>query len=140
MDEAGLADAVVTMAEKIRHRHHIDVDLHISGLDDGLPPRMEAAIYRVVQEAVMNSVKHADPEVISIVITRRGSAIVAVIEDDGGGFDVESVSARDDEAGFGIVGMKERAASFGGQLAIESRPGNGVMVRLEVPCTGAESS
>jgi PAS domain S-box-containing protein len=140
MDEAGLADAVVTMAEKIRHRHHIDVDLHISGLDDRLAPRLEAAIYRVVQEAVMNSVKHADPEAISIVITRRGSAIVAVIEDDGAGFDVESVSGRDDEAGFGIVGMRERAASFGGQLAIESRPGNGVMVRLEVPCTAAESS
>src|SRR4029079_9195686 len=100
---------------------------------DRLPPPLEAAIYRVAQEAVMNSVKHADPSVISVVITRRGPSIVAVIEDDGVGFDLRGVSARDDDAGLGIVGMKERAESFGGSLTIESRQGNGVMVRLEVP-------
>jgi PAS domain S-box-containing protein len=134
IDERGVAGAVVTLVEKIRQRHHVQVDVHIGGLQERLPAQTESAIYRVVQEAVTNAVKHADPQTISILITRRRSAIVALIEDDGAGFVLQSVVARDDLSGFGIVGMRERAVSVGGRLVIESRPGNGTMVRLEVPC------
>jgi PAS domain S-box-containing protein len=137
LDERGLAGAVVTLAEKIRQRHGFQVDVHISGLDERLPAPAESAVYRVVQEAVTNAVKHANPQTISIVITRRKSAVVAVVEDDGAGFALDELVGSDDESGFGIVGMRERAASLGGQLVIESRPGNGAMVRLEVPCEGA---
>ncbi|MCU1451740.1 MAG: putative Response regulator/sensory box histidine kinase [Acidimicrobiales bacterium] len=136
VDELGLAGAVATLAEKTRQRHGLLVDVHISGLEGRLPPPTEAAIYRVVQEAVANSVRHADPQVISIVITRRGPVVVTVVEDDGAGFVLDAVVQRPDMSGMGILGMRERAPLVGGRLDIESRPGNGTTVRLEVPAEG----
>ena len=135
VDAQGLGGAVAILAEKTRQRHGFEVDAHVSGLDERLAPATASAIYRVVQEAVTNAVRHADPRAISIVITQHGPAIVAVVEDDGAGFVPDRVVRRHgDESGLGLLGMRERAAAAGGRLVVESRPGNGAMVRLEVPC------
>jgi PAS domain S-box-containing protein len=133
IETLGLVSAVRSLAEKIRRRHDLEVDVHISPVD-GLSSTAETALYRVVQEAVTNAVRHADPHAISIVIAQRGDLVTAVVEDDGCGFTiVEPGGVPSRRAGLGLVGMQERAAALAGRLAVDSHPGRGTMVRLELP-------
>jgi signal transduction histidine kinase len=103
------------------------VDLETS-VGDRLPSDVETALYRIVQEALTNIVKHAHASVVSIVLARSGRAITAVIEDNGSGF---KPSAGGD--GLGLLGMGERLALLGGKLKIESSPGAGATIVAEVP-------
>jgi signal transduction histidine kinase len=98
-------------------------------LDDRLPEDTETAIYRIVQEALTNVVKHADAEHVSVVLARQDRTVTALIEDDGRGFDPAAMR----EEGFGIVGMRERVALLGGTLKLESRKNAGTTVKVEVP-------
>jgi signal transduction histidine kinase len=82
-----------------------------------------------VQEALTNVVKHAQAETVSVVLTRKGDHVVVVIEDDGQGFDPE----RTDETRLGLLGMRERIALVDGRLVVESRPGEGTTIAVEVP-------
>jgi PAS domain S-box-containing protein len=133
VDELGLAGAVATLAEKTQVRSGVQVDAHVGALGYPLLPAAELAIFRVVQEAVTNAVRHARAHAISIVLTQRDDVIVAVVEDDGLGFDVLQDHREGPSSGYGLVGMHERAESVSGALVVESRPGAGTMVRLEVP-------
>jgi signal transduction histidine kinase len=94
-----------------------------------LPADTETALYRLVQEALTNVVKHAAATSVNIVLTRRADGVSAVIEDDGQGFDQSSI--RDDS--FGLVGMRERLALLDGTLTVESRPGSGTTLLAYVP-------
>jgi signal transduction histidine kinase len=94
-----------------------------------LPDEVESALYRVVQESLTNIAKHASAKAVSISLTRRGSAVAAVIEDDGVGFDPRVVRG----GGIGLLGMRERLALIDGRLEIESRPGAGTTIVAEVP-------
>jgi signal transduction histidine kinase len=137
VEELGLESAVRSLAEKIRQRHRIPVEVHVIGLD-GLGAAVETAIFRVIQEAVTNAVRHADAETISIVIARRGGLVSTVVEDDGRGFGADTRGVVvPTESGVGILGMHERAASLNGRLTLESRPGRGTIVRLDVPVTNS---
>jgi PAS domain S-box-containing protein len=138
VDELGLAGAVTNLAIKIRRRHGIQVDVHTTDALDLVDPVVEAAAYRVVQEAVTNAVKHACPQTISIVVTLRGPRVVVVVEDDGSGFDATLSAAGAQDSGAGIIGMRERAASVGGELVIESEPGRGTLLRFEAPVGAAQ--
>jgi signal transduction histidine kinase len=97
--------------------------------DSRLPAETETALYRIVQEALTNVIKHAQAGTVSIVLTRKGDRVVAVIEDDGRGFDPEDM--RDER--LGLLGMRERIALVDGQLSVESRPGEGTTIAVEVP-------
>ena len=97
--------------------------------DERLPPEVETALYRVVQEALTNVVKHARASRVSVLLTRKPSAVVAVVEDDGAGFD--PATAGDDR--LGLAGMRERLALLDGRLEIESRAGAGTTLVAEVP-------
>lgn len=133
VEELGLALAIQKLAEKFRQRHGLLVAIHLAGVDHLAPP-VEATMYRVIQEAMTNAVKHGAPTTLSVVATRRDSRITVVVEDDGCGFDSEQeLTAGSPARGAGITGMRERAEALGGELAVESRPGRGTMVRLVVP-------
>ena len=93
-----------------------------------LPAELETTLYRIVQEALTNIVKHADARKTSILLVRRGGTVTAVIEDDGKGFDPAGVR----EEGLGLVGMRERAALLDGRVAVESSPA-GTTLAVEVP-------
>ena len=93
------------------------------------PPEAETALYRIVQEALTNVVKHAEARRVSITLVRKGESAVVVVEDDGRGFEPEAV--RDGALGF--VGMRERVELVGGRLAVESSPGAGTTLVAEVP-------
>jgi signal transduction histidine kinase len=93
-----------------------------------LPTPIETAVFRSVQEALTNAVRHADADRIAIIMRRDSDAIVVTVADDGGGFDV--AAARQP---FGILGMQERTAAFGGDVEITSRPGRGTVVVVRIP-------
>ena len=97
-----------------------------------LPPlraATEQAVYRVAQEALHNALRHAGARQVTLAVTAPSAGIVLTVTDDGAGFDPSSAAG----GGLGLASMRERAAAAGGTVAVESAPGTGTTVRLEVP-------
>jgi signal transduction histidine kinase len=107
----------------------IAADLEAGTITDRLPPEIETAIYRIVQEALTNIVKHSHAQRVSVLLTRADGRIKAVIEDDGQGFD----PGADMGGGVGLIGMRERIELLDGTLAVESSATSGTTVAVEVP-------
>jgi len=128
LDDFGLGPAVERLAQTFGERSGIDTNVE-THLAVRLTPELETTLYRVVQEALSNVVKHAGAERVSIVLAQRGSGVAATIDDDGQGFD-ESLIRPD---ALGLTGMRERLALVGGTLEIESAPGSGTTVAARVP-------
>src|SRR5262249_9147463 len=97
--------------------------------DERLPPEVETALYRIVQEALTNVVKHAGARNVSVSLAREPGAVAAVVEDDGRGFGASGGEGD----GVGLIGMRERLGLLGGTLAIESTEGTGTTIVAEVP-------
>ncbi len=128
LDDFGLTAALERLVETWAEQTGIRVQLQ-ANVPGRLPSEIETALYRIVQEALTNIVKHARASRVSIVLSERERAVTVVIEDDGIGFAPRS--ARED--GLGLVGMRERVALVGGRLEIESREGAGTTLLVEVP-------
>lgn len=130
LDDLGLAAALERYAsEFIRAHPDITVDLHCD-LPARLPGPIETALYRIVQEAMTNAARHGKASAISVLVSRRANSVQAIVEDNGGGFNVEAV--RRQQSSVGIFGMSERAELLGGALDIESGP-EGTTVYVEIP-------
>ena len=99
--------------------------------DGRLPAQIETTVYRVVQEALTNVVRHAQARRAGVILERRHDTVVAIIEDDGIGFDPEEAARRNR---LGVLGMRERAEMTGGTLTVESAPASGTTIFLEIPC------
>jgi signal transduction histidine kinase len=132
LDDFGLSAAIERLAQTFEERSGIRTSVDAT-LNERLPAELETTLYRVVQEALTNVVKHARAEHVSILVARRDGRIAATIEDDGGGFDSDAV--REDV--LGLVGMRERLALVGGTFTIESTPGSGTTVSAHVPLVAA---
>jgi signal transduction histidine kinase len=129
LDDFGLVAALERLTQSFEEQTGIGIDFQ-SRLPAGrLPPEVETALYRIVQESLTNIVKHARAGKVSILIGRKAGAVSVVVEDDGVGFD----PARPREEGLGLIGMRERVSLLGGRLTIESRPGAGTTFVAEVP-------
>ncbi|MDX6398502.1 MAG: hypothetical protein QOJ43_1910 [Gaiellaceae bacterium] len=131
LDDFGLVPAVERLTETFREQSGLTVDLEAQLGKERLAPEAETTLYRVIQEALTNIVKHADAGRVSILLQRKGGAVVAVVEDDGSGFDPSNT--RGDA--LGLAGMQERVALVGGRLQVESAPGSGTTLVAEVPST-----
>lgn len=131
LDDVGLAAALRRLTDDVHSRHELDIALVIDGLADEarLAPEMETVVYRVVQEALTNVVRHADATTVRISVSATGPALRVRISDDGNGFDVADGPLRS----LGLAGMTERAQLAGGTLRITSALGTGAVVELEVP-------
>ena len=129
LDDFGLVPAVERLADTFREQSGLHVDFEAQLGEARLPSEAETTLYRVIQEALTNIVKHADASRVSILLQRTGSDALAVVEDDGSGFDPRF--PRDDA--LGLAGMRERLALAGGRLRIESTAGAGTTVVAEVP-------
>jgi signal transduction histidine kinase len=129
LDDFGLVPALERLVETFREQTGIAVDLEPRLGDERLPSDVETTLYRITQEALTNVVKHADAKRVSIVLTRRDGSISTVIEDDGRGFSEEQGSGNR----LGLLGMRERVALVDGRLTVESSPGSGTMLSIEVP-------
>jgi signal transduction histidine kinase len=129
LDDYGLVPALERLIDSFAEQRNVGVDFHSALGETRLPSEVETTLYRVVQEALTNIVKHANAKHISVSLARRESGVAAVIEDDGAGFDLRAVR----EDGVGLIGMRERLALLDGRLEIESRPGAGTTIVAEVP-------
>ena len=137
LDDYGLAPAVSRLAENVRERQEPRSDAltpvatpAVNLAERRFASDVETAVYRMVQEALTNIVKHAEARRVSIVLAASPGSMTALIEDDGRGFDTGA--ARD---GMGLDGMEERLGLIGGKLTIESRPEGGTTLVAKVPLT-----
>jgi PAS domain S-box-containing protein len=130
LDDFGLPAALANYAEGWAERTGVEVDFQGYRPDGGrLPSAVETALYRVVQEALTNVLRHADARRVSVVLQRVPGRVTAVVEDDGQGFDADTVTLHR----LGILGMRERVTLVGGTLAVESGPGRGTTVIARIP-------
>jgi len=134
LDALGLSQALSTYLDAWSERSGIAVDFFGSGIDEPrLPSAIEITLYRIVQEATNNVVRHAAARNVSVSVERRKDHVIGIIEDDGTGFDFETLHAPGFER-LGIAGMQERAATVDGELMIDSGPtGTTVRVKLPIP-------
>lgn len=130
LDDLGLSAALERLAFEWQTRHKIPVDLAITLGEVRLSEGMETALYRIIQETLTNVARHAQAHSVSILVERRNGSVIAVIEDDGQGFEVDVASG---EVHLGLLGMRERAELLGGRLTLESSPGRGTSVFVEIP-------
>jgi PAS domain S-box-containing protein len=134
LDNLGLELALQSHVEEWSERHGVAADFHGTGMDGRLPQEMETTIYRVVQEGLTNVLKHAGATHVSLVLERRTGVVSAILEDDGGGFDVEATLAAPEKARrLGLRGIRERLALLGGSLVVESSPGRGTTLFVRLP-------
>ena len=135
LDDLGLPAALERYAADYRRRYGLHVDLALRGLSEHrLPSEIETALYRIVQEALTNIARHAHAQTASVLIERRDETVRAIIEDDGWGFD--SPTAGKAGQRLGLYGIRERAELLGGTLTIESEPGAGTSLYVEIPLPG----
>jgi signal transduction histidine kinase len=139
LDDLGLHTALQNYAEKWSERGGVAVDFHASGLErERLPPEVETTVYRVVQEALTNVLRHAGARRVSVIVERRRDHVLVIVEDDGDGFEVEEVSLVPGSGrGLGLLGMRERVALVGGALSLDSSPGAGTTARARIPVPAA---
>jgi PAS domain S-box-containing protein len=130
LDHLGLVAALRQYVETVSGQHQLEVQYEVVGLDARLPPDVETAVYRVVQEAVTNVIHHADAKRVDVLLARRGSKLIVLVEDDGIGFD-PTIAAQSGR--LGLFGMRERTEMLGGKLSVESAPDAGTTVLMEVP-------
>lgn len=128
LEEEGLVAALEARLFAVEKRAGLKVDL-LSEMDTRLPLNIEEGLYRIAQEALNNTLKHAQAQHIRVCLKRNGKAVTLLIEDDGSGFEV--ISARM-SGGMGLVNMEERAEKLGGRLVIHSEPGQGTRILVEV--------
>jgi len=129
LDDFGLAAALERLASVIEERSSLTLDVNVNVPQGKLPPEHETAIYRIVQEALTNVIKHASARSVSIVVASSNGSVRAIVEDDGNGFATSNVR----EHALGLVGMRERAQLLGGRLDVESAPGSGTTILVEIP-------
>jgi signal transduction histidine kinase len=129
LDDFGLSPALERLVQTFSEASGIRVELETQVGAERLPAEVETTLYRIVQEALTNVVKHAEAQNVSIFLVRRNGSVTAVIEDDGRGFD----PARMHDVGVGLLGMRERVALHDGRVTVESSPEGGTALAIEVP-------
>ena len=131
LDDLGLALAVRNQAQNYLESAGIRVRFRMA-INDQLPPEVEITVFRVVQEAITNILRHSQATGVLISLTKKENRLIVRVEDNGTGFDPSIVTNRQPQT-WGLDGMKERINLLGGKFYIGARPGSGTLVLAEVP-------
>jgi signal transduction histidine kinase len=110
----------------------LDVELHVPDAAQALPPLAQLTVYRITQEALTNTLRHAQARHATVTVTREGDTLVLLVADDG-----TQAAGPIRSGGFGLLGMKERAESLGGRVEAGPQPDGGWLVRAELPWENA---
>jgi signal transduction histidine kinase len=130
LEEEGLVAALQTRLEAVERRSGLVTELKVEGDEElPLPPKTEEGLYRIAQEALNNALKHAQAERIIVYLNLDPNCVTMEIADDGQGFDPITIRER---AGLGLRGIQERVAQLGACLTINSQPGQGAKIKVEV--------
>jgi signal transduction histidine kinase len=134
LDDLGLEPALAWQAREFSRRYNVPVDLNVEGDLERLPDPQRTCVYRVVQEALTNCVRHAQAERISVDVRARDGWLDVSVSDDGVGLD-----PRRRAGGFGLRGIEERARELGGTVSLESATGHGATLSIRLPLTHVEA-
>jgi signal transduction histidine kinase len=132
LDDLGLAPALNWYARETRKRTGLNVMVTADDSIDDLPEEHSTCIYRLVQEAVNNAVRHANARRIEVAVRTERQRVSVSVQDDGAGFDTRFVR------GLGLLGMEERVRRLGGRLKVNSEPGRGTLVHATLPVAELE--
>lgn len=127
LDDFGLVPALKWHAREMSKRTGLNVVVDADDDADDLPDDHKTCIYRLVQEAVNNSARHANARTVEVVVKHEGARVLFTVRDDGGGFDTRFVR------GLGMLGMEERVRRLGGEWKIDSQLGRGTLITAELP-------
>ena len=134
LDDLGLLPALRWYVKEYQKKCSIDVEFHASGFKERLPAEMETALYRIVQECLTNTAKHANANRVTITLKEETARVYARITDDGEGFDYEALlKTPGQERGLGLAGMNERAVLLDGTLNIHSTSERGTIIEVSIP-------
>lgn len=132
LDDLGLAAAVRTLSDEFVKRTGILLQVDSSRLTRRLPPNVELALFRIVQEALNNIEKHSKATNVQVLLALKRSSAFAMISDDGRGFNRVAVN-RKKQRGLGLISMSERASILGGTVTIDSDRAKGTKVEVQIP-------
>src|SRR2546429_5595847 len=139
LDDLGLMPALRWYVKEYQQKFAIVVDFQATGFKERLPAEVETALYRIVQESLTNTARHANAHKVLITMKEDADTVYVTIKDDGCGFDVGTLlKTPDQERGLGLAGMNERAVLLDGSLSIHSGPGHGTTIEVHIPLTPAE--
>ena len=136
LDDLGLSSAVDWYLKGFGQRHGLKTELQQEGMTGRLTPEIEAGVFRIVQEALTNVAKHARAISCRVSLQRLPHSLFVTVEDDGLGFD--PTASRRGPRGLGLVGIRERVTRLNGQMRIETAPGKGTRLSVEVPVDAGE--
>lgn len=136
LDQLGLIAAIRAHVQTNLESAGIRVEFETKGLDRRLSPETETVLFRIIQEAIHNIVRHAEAKNVKIKLEVKTDKITAEVCDDGKGFNIESLSqAKDGTQRLGLLGIQERVSLLGGTFNIESSPEKGTRIQVEIPIT-----
>lgn len=134
LEDFGLVPALQLLCEQFSRTHGVKANFQSHGITGRLDPSLEVNIYRIAQEALNNIGKHAQARGVDVQLLRQGERIRLLIEDDGKGFRLGGPLRRSSErGGMGLVSMRQRVGTFGGTLDIDSTPGHGTQITVDIP-------
>jgi two-component system sensor histidine kinase NreB len=134
LDDLGLAAAAQRYIESYERQYGMKVELDFANPNrERFMPEIEITLYRILQEALTNIVKHAKASRVQVTLRRQRGKLVLSVSDNGVGFCAGEFQYGKGETGLGIYGMKERVALLNGQFDIKSRPGRGTTITVEIP-------
>lgn len=138
LDDLGLSAAIEWLAQETERRSGLQVALRCDPLPDLIPQKVLTALYRIVQEALTNIVRHASATRVVIVMTHSGSIIELRVEDNGTGFPDQPL--RVPGKSFGLIGIRERVLMLGGELNLGNLPGGGASMVVKLPLSGTDDA
>jgi two-component system sensor histidine kinase UhpB len=128
LDDLGLPSALAALTERFSRQARLQIELHVEPDLPELGRDAELVIYRVAQEALTNVARHSGARAAAVRVAEANGRVVLDVHDDGRGFSTDGTAR-----GFGLVGMRERAALAGGTLRVDAAPGNGTRVVADLP-------
>jgi signal transduction histidine kinase len=134
--DSDLPTALPRLVEQLTAQTPLQAQVQVQGTPASLPPEVENALLRISQEALVNTVKHAQARTVQLALMFDAGAVRLRVTDDGQGFDPQQVATRE---GFGLVSMRERAERIGGRFTLTSRPPHGTTVTVVVPVASRQA-
>lgn len=139
LDDLGLLPALRWYVKEYQQKCSIEVEFAATGFKGRLPAEMETALYRIVQESLTNTARHANAHKVVITMREDENMVYVTIADDGCGFDMDALrKSPDQERGLGLAGMNERALLLDGSLTINASPGRGTVIEVQMPLEPTE--
>ena len=134
LKDFGLIVAIENLINRAHELYETKFSFNAFGFNERIDVRREKALYRICQEAINNIVKHANAKEATCQIFWQNCLVVLVIEDDGDGFDTTLLELDKSNTCIGLISIKERVLAFDGNFSIDSEPGNGTEIIVEIPC------